>query len=108
MTKRKIKRGSENHKPSERGDATKLRILKKGLKMWEKDPQSVNAHAISQQLGMTHGTVAYHFPYGVRDAVAEYALQVENVRVIAQLIVEDHKTVRNLAPCERAAYLAGV
>lgn len=108
MGKRKMKRGHENHKPSERGGDTKLKILKKGLKMWEKDPASVNAHAISKQLGIVHGTVLYHFPYGVRDAVAEYAIQVENTRVIAQLIVENHRLIKDLAPCERSAYLAGV
>lgn len=106
MTRRK--KGTEKHKLSEGGKVTRLKILKKGLKMWEKDPMSVNAHKISQELDIVHGTVLYHFPYGVRDAIAEYAVEVQNKRVIAHLIIESHPAVKKLAPCERAAYLAAV
>lgn len=84
---------------------TRERILNTGLKMWLKDPQSVSANGIANKIGMTHATVLYHFPEGVKDAIAEYAVMKKDARIIPQLIVLDHPSVRNLAPCERIAYL---
>jgi len=88
-----------------RGEQTKKKILEMGLKMWLENPNSVNSHAISKRIGMTHASIIYHYPYGVRNAVAEYALEVENVKVIAQLIAEDHPCVQKLSPSERMSYL---
>jgi hypothetical protein len=76
--------------------------------MWLQNPSSVTAHGIAIQLGIVHGTVLYHFPYGVREAVAEYALAAGNKRIISQLIVEGHQLVENLTPTERASYLSGI
>ena len=92
-------------KKQNRGDSTRTRILKAGIRMWKKDPASVNAHAISKYIGMTHGTVMYHFPYGVRDAVAEYALEIKDPVIIAQLIATGSALVKNMAPSERTEYM---
>ena len=49
-----------------RGSRTRALILQTGLKMWENNPDSVNAHAIAKKIEMTHGSVMYHFPEGVK------------------------------------------
>lgn len=98
----------KTRKPSKRGDDTRQKILETGLQMWEENSYSVNAYAIARRLGMVHGTVMYHFPYGIREAVAEYALEVKNSRVIAQLIVESHPSIRDMSPTERTRYLSRV
>lgn len=77
--------------------------------MWLENPDSVTANGIAKRLGMkSHATVLYHFPHGVKDAVAEYAVSQQEARVIAQLIVTGHRAVEGLSPSERAGYLAGV
>lgn len=91
-----------------RGNLTREKILKTGLEMWEKDPSSVNAHAISKCMGIVHGTVMYHFPDGVRDAVAAFALETGNDKVLSQLIVERHPVVAHLSSQEKAGILASV
>ena len=85
---------------------TKQNILTAGISMWLKDPMSVNAHAIARNMGMTHGAILYHFPKSVRDAVAEYAVKTDNVKIIVQLIVCNHEAIVHLTPAERAKYLA--
>lgn len=75
--------------------------------MWKKNPDSVNAHAIAKQINMTHGSVMYHFPYGVKDAVAEYAVEKKDSKIVAQLIVLGHKAVQNLSPTEKSEFMGG-
>lgn len=85
---------------------TKTKILKTGLKMWLENPDSVTANGIASRIGMTHATILYHFPEGVKDAVAEFAVRTKNARIVAQLIVTGHKAAEGLAPSERAEYLS--
>ncbi len=80
-------------------------ILKTGIKAWLKDPESVTASNVARMCGMTHGSVLYHFPYGVKDAVIEYALSTRNSKIIAQLIAQGHKSADSFSPSERLEYL---
>ena len=89
----------------ERGDRTKSKILAAGLEMWLENPNSVSANGIGNRIGMKHASILYHFPYGVKDAVAEHAVNVGNSRVIAQLIVSEHPAVKNLSASDRMKHL---
>lgn len=84
----------------------KDKILNTGVEMWLENPASVTASGIARRLGKTHAAILYHFPYGVKEAVAEYAVQQKQAKIIAQLITTGHKSVRDLCPTDRARYLA--
>ena len=87
---------------------TRKDILEAGLKVWLDDPNNVSASSVGRLCGISHAAVLYHFPYGVRDSVAEYAVEKGDQRIMAQLIVTGHKAVESLSPSERAKCLAGV
>jgi AcrR family transcriptional regulator len=89
-----------------RSEKTRSAILTKGLEMWLENPDSVTAHGIATNIGISHATVLYHFPQRVKDAVAEYAVQQGCGGVIAQLIVTKHPAVSGFSPAERAEWLS--
>lgn len=91
-----------------RGEKTRRLILTTGLKMWKKDPDSVTANKVAKAIGMGHATVLYHFPEGVKNAVAEYAVERGDKRVMAQLIVAKHPAVAGLSAEDRRAVLDAV
>lgn len=88
------------------GQKIKEKILKAGLKCWP----VVTLQKVAQTAGIkNHNNILYHFPNGtLRDAIAEYAVEVKDSRVIVQLIAEDHEAVANFAPCERAKHFDAV
>lgn len=88
------------------GEKTRQKILETGLEMWLKNPNSVTANGIAKRLGLVHAAVLYHFPDGVKDAVAAYAVEQQCAPVIAQLIVNRHPTVAGMDAVERAEWLA--
>lgn len=90
------------------GRDVKEKILNAGLRIWEKDASKLTVTNVARSLGMTHGNVFYHFPAGLKDAIAEYAIAQKNTRVIVQLIVTGHPLVEKLAPSERANYLKSI
>lgn len=73
--------------------------------MWLENPDSVTANGIAKRIGLTHATILYHFPEGVKNAVAEYAVKQGEGRVIAQLIASGHAAAQALSPSERVGYL---
>lgn len=89
-----------------RGELTRDKILKTGIKMWLNNPDSVTANAIAEKIGVVHATVLYHFPKGVKDSVAEYAVQTGEKKIICQLIALDHKAVRKLSQQQKTEYLS--
>lgn len=95
-------------KPIERGNKTKDRILQAGIEMWLKDSSSVSANAISKHCKITHGTVLYHFPEGVKDAVAQHAVNIGNSRIIVELMGQGHPAVENLSPSERSRHFKAI
>lgn len=80
-------------------------ILKAGIKAWHESPQSVTASNIGRMIGLTHAGVLYHFPKGLKDAVAAHAVELCDKRIVAQLIVCKHPLVKHLAGQERMKYL---
>lgn len=90
------------------GEKTQLKILETGLAMWLENPDSVTANGIATRLGLVHASVLYHFPEGVKDAVATYAVEKGCGQVIAQLIVGKHGAVAGLSGAERAEWLGRV
>ena len=84
---------------------TKRKILDTGLMVWKVNPLGVNAYAIARVMGITHGAVLYHFPTSVRDAVAEHAVEMEDRKIIAQLITANHSSICHLSVKERLDYL---
>jgi len=90
------------------GERTKLAILEMGLRLWRVDPAYVTARRIARELGMVHGSVAYHFPRGersLRDAIAYHSVEQGEARVIAWLIAENHKAVAGLTDTQKMEYL---
>jgi AcrR family transcriptional regulator len=79
---------------------TKERILEAGIALWLENPKKVNATSIGKHIGLTHGAVLYHFPNGVKDAVAEYALLIRESRVIVQLIASNHPAVHGMSKAD--------
>ena len=78
-----------------------------GLKLWRAD-QPITARRIASELGLTHGTVSYHFSRGdlsLRDAIAYHAVEQGEARVIAALIIEKHKTVAHFDDAQRLKWL---
>lgn len=94
--------------PSRAGERTKLSILEMGARLWMVDPAYVTARRIARELGITHGTVNYHFARGersLRDAIAYHCVEQGEARVIAQLIGMNHKAVAGLDDRQRLEYL---
>lgn len=85
----------------QQGENTRSRILESGLKLWP----DVTASAIAADLGITHATVLYHFD-NVKDAVAQYALDIDCSPVIVQMLASNHKLVRNMKGSERLRHFA--
>lgn len=84
---------------------TKKLILDTGLSLWKENPDSVTARNIARKINMTHGTVGYHFPEGVKSAVAVYAVEIKEQSIIAQLIVTNHPAIRNISIEQRKTFL---
>lgn len=85
----------------QQGENTRTRILESGLKLWP----DVTPSAIAADLGITHATVLYHFD-NVKDAVAQYALDIDCSPVIVQMLASNHKLVRNMKGSERLRHFA--
>jgi len=84
-----------------KGDELKQRILDVGVKMWP----NVNTCKIAKKLGIHHPNVYYYFGKGLKDSVAEYAVQSGNSKVIAQLILTNHKAVKDMAEKDRRKHM---
>lgn len=87
----------------QQGENTRTRILESGLKLWP----NVTPSSIAADLGITHAAVLYHFP-DVKEAVAQYALEVDCSRVIVQLLASNHKLVKSMSGSERLRHFAAI
>lgn len=78
------------------GDKQREKILKAGLKMWRAG-ERVTLRAVADAVGLTHGTVGYHFKEdGLLDAIASYAVEIGDSRAIVQLIGQEHTVVMKM------------
>lgn len=85
---------------------TKTKILKAGIKLWKKNPDDVKALHIAKEIDMVHATVLYHFPDGVKDAVAAYAVETGESQIVAQLILTNHPAVKDMSQEDRQKHLS--
>lgn len=87
-------------------DEVKERILKKGVELWP----YASARAIGRELDLSHSAILYHF--GNSDLlqldVARYAVQMENSRVIVQLLATGHAAVKDMKPADKKRYMASM
>jgi AcrR family transcriptional regulator len=90
------------------GSDVKDKILNKALKMWEQDHNNLTVMGVAKALGMNHANIYHHFPEGLKDAVAEHAVQTKNTRIVARLIALGHPATDQLCPTERAEYLSNL
>lgn len=85
----------------EKGDILRKKILETGLKLWP----NVNTCKIATKLGISHPNVSYYFGRKLKDAVAQYAVESGNSKVIAQLILTNHKAVKDMSDKERRQHM---
>lgn len=87
-------------------DETKFKILEAGLICWP----DISTRKVGVQCGMTHSAILNYFPGNgaLREAIAEYAVHVDDVRVIRLLICNDHPAILHLEPLDRAEYFADI
>lgn len=88
------------------GKDVKEKILETALKVWEENTTNLSIKEVATRLGMNHANVYYHFPQGLQDAVAEYALEKNNIKVVTSLIVSGHHLAEKLSPSEKLEYLS--
>jgi len=88
------------------GEKAKKEILEAGLKIWRKNPRDLTARAIAREIGKTHSAVLYWYSADTLfDAVAKYAVQMKDARVIVQLIAMSHPAVMKLPDKEKLEYI---
>ena len=80
-------------------------ILKAGIKAWHESPQSVTASNIGRMIGLTHAGVLYHFPKGLKNAVAAHAVELRDKKIVPQLIVCKHPAIKSLTSAERLEFI---
>lgn len=85
---------------------TKTKILKAGIRLWKKNPDEVKALTIAKEIKMVHATVLYHFPEGVKDAVAAYAVETGESQIISQLVLMGHPAAKLLTPEQRQEHFS--
>lgn len=97
-----------NERSNEHGEAVRRRILEMGLQLWRVDPAYVTARRIAHELDMTHTAILYHFKHsrGLTDAIAYYAVQQGESRVIARLIIAKHPAITAMSEAERMKHMA--
>jgi AcrR family transcriptional regulator len=87
----------------EQGKTTRFEILEAGLRLWP----DVTPSKIARVLNTNHANILYHFK-DVRAAVAEYALQVADVKVLAYLIIENNPCVAKMPHRDKLDILTAV
>lgn len=82
------------------GITTRKKILDMGLKLWP----NITALGLSKELRIKHSTILYHFP-NLKKAIKDYAIEVDDIKVIAFLIVAGDESVANMDNALKIKYL---
>lgn len=91
-----------------KGDKTRNAILRAGLTIARAEGLAgVRTTKLAELAGCASTLVFYHFDNldRVRRAIADYAVEVDDVSVIARLILDDHVAVGALSSTQRGHYL---
>lgn len=84
------------------GQKIKQTILDAGLELW---PHVSNA-SVAKKLGYSHARINYYFSKeNIKDAVADYAVEIGNSNVITQLILCKHRAVAEMSAPDREQHL---
>lgn len=85
-------------------------IIQAGLDLWRDDPASVSARRIGKVLGMSHAGILFHYKSvdGLKNAIAERAVEMCDPVIIPKLIVAGHPAIADMPAAMRQVYLAGV
>lgn len=91
-----------------KGARRKREILDVGLSVWRETPDRVNASHIASLIGITHGTIIYHYQTAeaLRAAIATHAVEQQDEIVVPMLIAANHPAIAALSDAERAGYLS--
>lgn len=92
------------------GARMKRRILETGLRLWSVDHTSITARRIALEMDLTHGAVLYHFGGidALRDAIARFAVEQNDSRVIVHLIASNHAAIAGLSDADRVKHMRAV
>lgn len=87
-----------------KGADTREAAVEIGLSMWP----DVSLRRVAQELNITHPALLHHFKSAAafKDAIAAYAIEKRDTRVIKSLIVHEHPAVAHWDKPTRAAWLA--
>lgn len=87
------------------GEKTKERILKAGIQLWP----YLTLQGVAYLTGISKPAVFYHFPDGsLKNAVADYAVQVGVSKVVVQLIAAKHSAIKTMSPSERCRHFKAI
>lgn len=84
-----------------KGEDLKKKILKAGLKLWP----NVTVCNVAREVGISHPNVSYYFKGKLKEAVIKYAIEIKDSKVIAQLILINHRAVKSMSEKDRAAHI---
>lgn len=89
------------------GDKKRREILDSVLSVWANDPANLTVRQIAKKCGISHGGILYHFGSidQLKHEAATLAVQTENSRVIAQLILTRHPSIAEMDEGTRRAHL---
>lgn len=84
------------------GKKTRDRILTAGITRWP----DITLETIASECNMTRAAILYHFPRKtLKDAIANYAVEIGHSSIIVQLIALKHPAVSGLTQDERAHHM---
>jgi AcrR family transcriptional regulator len=88
------------------GERVRQSILTAGVRLWAAGIEP-SARRIGAEVQLTHAGVLHHFVTSERlkNAVAAHAVQMQESRVIVQLIGIGHAAVQGLSDAERLGHL---
>lgn len=91
---------------STHGEDVKERILKIGLNLWP----NISVREIGRQMDMSHSALTYHFgdAAGLKHAVAKYAVDTGNSKVIVQLLAVGHPAIVGMESELRQKHMATI
>jgi len=96
-------------KKYKRSLATREKILEAGFELWKQEPLIVSTRNVAKKAGCSHGSVSYHFPGGIEQAVLDYAVnEKKDSAVIVSLLLRGHPIVKDMSEEEREKHFLAV
>jgi len=96
--------------PMQRGIVTEAAILQAGVELARGGLHQLKGRTLGKKLRIAHTLINYHFG-GMAEFKAKViatAIQVNDTKVIARLVMDDHPSVKHLTRDQRRQYLAAI